>query len=119
MANLNNLSSKINEALRAYASDVRDDIEVAQKKVSKELVKQLKMKSPKGSRGKYQKGWRMKQTSKGWIIHNKTDYQLTHLLEKGHAKVKGGRVPAKVHIRPEEQKTVRDYLQLVEQAIRK
>jgi len=117
MANLGNLSSEINEALRAYNSEVRDELEIAQKKVSKDLVKRLKIGSPDLT-GDYRKGWRMKKTDKGFIIHNKTDYQLTHLLEKGHAKVNGGRVPAKVHIRPEEEKAIRDYLELVEQAIR-
>ena len=47
--------------------------------------------SPKDT-GDYKKGWRIKQDKarKSIIVHNATDYQLTHLLEHGHVKRNGG-----------------------------
>lgn len=68
--------------------------------------------------GKYNKGWKVK-TEKGresihCTIHNSTNYQLTHLLEKGHrmvgrdGRIKGN-VKAYIHIAPVEEKCIKEY----------
>lgn len=64
----------------------------------------LRANSPRKT-GDYAKGWayKIKDTAEGsyhGTVYNKTDYQLTHLLEKGHAKRNGGRVAAIPHIEP-------------------
>lgn len=103
--------------LRNYAADVQDEIEVASKEEAQKLVQELKADSPKKT-GSYKKGWKLKKSGKNkYIVYNKTDYQLTHLLEHGHAKRDGGRVEAKVHIRPAEERAVRNFIDRVEGAI--
>lgn len=86
-----------------------------------EAVEVLHAKSPRKKKngGKYATGWTMKpvQTGhiKGYIVYNATDYQLTHLLEKGHAKRGGGRVRAIPHIRPVEIAVSERVLKKIEQ----
>ena len=55
-------------------------------------------------------------TKKVW---NATDYQLTHLLEFGHADRSGGHVNAQPHIRPTEKKYRNKFIQILERDIRK
>lgn len=117
VANIDDLASQIARELQRYGNLVEEDIKVAQEDVAQELVSTLKEKSPKKT-GSYRKGWRMKRKGNKIIVHNATNYQLTHLLEKGHAKAGGGRVPAKVHIQPAEEKAVEDYLEKIERAVR-
>lgn len=59
----------------------------------------------------------LKKDKKSNKIHNKTDYQLTHLLEKGHAKRNGGRVNPEVHIRPNEERAVKEFESRIKGAI--
>jgi hypothetical protein len=53
-----------------------------------------------------------------WVVHNATHYQLTHLLEHGHAKRGGGRVPGIPHIRLVEEEAIKEYTEAVERVIR-
>lgn len=115
--NINNLAAEINRTLRNYAHGVGEEIEKVAEKVAKEGAQQLKARSPVGVRHRYAKGWKAKKIGKEWVVHN-TEYQLTHLLEKGHAKVGGGRVPAKVHIAPVENEMIDEFVQGVEEEIR-
>ena len=42
-------------------------------------------------------------------IYNKTDYQLTHLLEKSHLTRNGGKTTPQVHIAPVEEQCIREF----------
>ena len=115
----NMLSSEIMKALEGYADDISDIVEKDANEIGKEAVAELKQESPKGATKRYCKGWRVKKDKKGKNIytvkiHNKTDYQLTHLLEFGHATRNGGRTKAQPHIRKVEQ----EYSQKFEQKLR-
>lgn len=116
MANVNNLANEITRALRQYTNEVKEKVDEAGKEVSEDGIRKLESTSPKKT-GKYAKSWRLKKVGTKWVTYNKI-YRLTHLLEKGHAKVNGGRVPAKVHIAPVEQDMIAEYRQKVEEAIR-
>jgi hypothetical protein len=116
MTNIDNLRSEIMEQLKYYANDVRDKVEDAKSESATDLKKSIAQDSPQ-KRPSYAKGWRIKKTPKKLIVHNKTDYQLTHLLEHGHALKDGGRFEGKPHIRPNEERVIRDYLNKIERAI--
>jgi hypothetical protein len=117
VTNLNNLQREIMKQLKYYESDVAAKVEEAKTETAKDLARSLKRDSPKKT-GAYAKGWRIKRTGKKLIVHNKTSYQLTHLLEYGHPKKNGGRVEAQAHIRPNEERAVKEYLDKIEGAIK-
>ncbi len=111
----------INEILNEYSKDIQEGITEKAISVAKKGADELKQTSPKRT-GKYRKGWRVK-TQKGYgyvncTIHNATDYQLTHLLEKPHATRNGGKTKPKVHIAPVEEKCNQEYQREVENVIR-
>lgn len=116
MVHINDLSREIAKQLAIYTREVKEGMEEAKAQSSKNLVKELRQTSPKQT-GDYRKGWRTKKVGNAMVVYNKTDYQLTHLLEKGHVKRGGGRVGAKVHIRPAEEKAIAEFLKEVQKVI--
>lgn len=108
----------INEILGTYSKELDDMLYEEAKEIAKDGVQELKNTSPINQRnttnkGRYKKGWRMElEKGFGYVeaeIHNKTDYQLTHLLEKPHLKRNGGLTIPKVHIAPVEQKCIKEF----------
>ena len=95
------LSQILDDSISTIKKNTDDDFKV----VASASVDALKAKSPHKT-GKYAQGWTYKAINdgglKGYIVYNATSYQLTHLLENGHAKRNGGRVRARRHIQPVE-----------------
>lgn len=111
------LSGEVSKALKEYTTDVVEGIHEMADDLAKEALPKLKGTSPERS-GDYRKGWRRKRESNKVRIHNKTDYQLTHLLEKGYTARNGKRVKPQVHIEPVEQEIIEKAGKLAEQIVR-
>lgn len=104
------ITGQIREMFDEYSVELKRATNNSIDVVAKESVKMLRFSSPKKT-GSYARGWGIKrERGSGGIntvtVHNRTDYQLTHLLEKGHVVINGkgtyGRAPAHPHIAPVE-----------------
>lgn len=114
--------------LENYKEDIEEDIQQVTDEVMKEARQELKQTSPKSDVArdtKYYAGWAIKlKTKKNGkytkVIWNKTNYQLTHLLEFGHVTRNGDkRTKAYPHIRPIEEKYNVKFVDLLEKKIRR
>jgi hypothetical protein len=124
MANvkIDNLADEIMQGLEEYADLATDDLKSAVKKTGNEVKKQIQSAAPKDT-GKYSKSWSVKTTketsnSMEVTVYSRNRYQLTHLLEFGHAKRGGGRVAAKPHIAAAEEAGVTEFEKLIERSLR-
>lgn len=118
------LPDVIKSILEEYADDITRNIPEITERIGKEGVKAVKtearqkFKTQKKKPYRYAKGWRsytehqrMKTTV---IIYNASVPGLPHLLEHGHAKRNGGRVPGKLHIEPVEKNLIEKYEKVIE-----
>jgi len=111
---LEELPSAINKILDEYAGDILSNLPEITERVGKKGVTAVRNSSKSSFNGdKYYKGWRSlsERTRMGAkvTIYNAKLPGLPHLLENGHAKRNGGRVPGKAHIAPVEKKLVDEY----------
>lgn len=102
------LADEIRELLSDYGEVTADILKDAVKKTADEVKKDISENAPKNT-GKYAKSWTVtkvseKSNSIQMVVRSKDRYQLTHLLEKGHAKRGGGRVEGIPHIADAEEK---------------
>lgn len=112
MPSTGSITVQMEKIFEEYSQEVRDVTEMSMDETAKEAVSKLKATSPVGStgnhKGRYARGWRVKKEDKlSCVVHNATDYQLTHLLENGHRVVNQfgefGRTRAIKHIKPVEE----------------
>lgn len=123
------LEKALTEYLENYVEDIEEDVEDTMNAVIKEAKQELVQTSPRSGIArdtKYYKGWAVKNGGRtrkkhyyGKTIWNRTNYQLTHLLEFGHATRNGGRTQAQPHIRKIEEKYGTKFADLLENKIRR
>lgn len=122
-----NLDEAIGSILEEYRDNVTEATRQAVKVVAKTAQQEVKAGSPVArygkKKGRYKKGWAVKEEvvdrlRTDVVIHNRTDYQLTHLLEKGHVLIRGGRkagyIDPRVHIAPAEEHAIKNLEEAIE-----
>lgn len=101
---LDDLSKAVQEELDNYADEVGEAVDNAVLRVAKRCLATIQQNSPARSDAIYQKSWKItkKQARSRLVavIHNRKRWFLVHLLERGHQKSGGGRVPGEPHIAP-------------------
>lgn len=124
--NPDQLQRTIQGMLNQIPQQVDNVIDEASKVVSKEAVNKLKASSPKGKgkkSGRYAKGWSTKKVDNITVVYNRTDYQLTHLLENGHDIVRNGKKVGHFngikHIKPVEEEVQERMVEEVEKGLDK
>lgn len=108
---IDSLSAEVMKGLRKYVDVTTEKVKEATEKAAKTVKDEIKGNAPSNT-GKYSKSWTIKKaketsTSLELVVHSKNRYQLTHLLEFGHAKRGGGRVAARPHIASAEEKAIK------------
>ena len=107
MANTESVTAQMKDLLDEIDKDIQNSAKRNIDRVAKESVQKLRNTSPRKT-GSYAKGWgTKKEGDMDVVVHNRTDYQLTHLLENGHIirNKKGtyGRTRGIKHIAPVEE----------------
>lgn len=107
--------------LDKYADLAADEMKQAVKQAGTAVRKEIQGTAPKNT-GTYAKSWAVKNVRESShalevVVHSKNRYQLAHLLEFGHAKRGGGRVPGRAHIAPAEEKGIRQLEEDIERSL--
>lgn len=120
------LQDAVKDALSEYGDAVLDVLSDAIEKTAEETAEDLKSAgSFKGK--KYRKTWKSEiEINRGGVsatVYNAKNYQLTHLLEFGHAIKSGGRTVGQTrafpHIEAENEKAQKRVLELLEEGVSK
>lgn len=126
---VDNLAKAIEDILIDFQGVTEEACDKGVTETAKTALKELRSAHPAGSGQygswdkSYNKGWKVMQTKtdkryhKKATIHNATDYQLTHLLEKGHALRGGGRARAFPHIAPVAEKCDEELVRTIKKYI--
>lgn len=87
------LDAEIEKILKAAKAKADNELQDILKDVAKTAADVVKKNAPVGHnesrRGKYKNSLSYKKKGSGYVVYSKDQYQLTHLLEFGHA-IAGG-----------------------------
>ena len=119
---IDNMDDVIMKELEKYANLATDDMKDAVKDTAKSIKSDIEGSAPVLT-GRYKKSWKIKKirenaNSLDVLVHSSNRYQLTHLLEFGHAKRGGGRVAGKPHIEPAAEKGEQDLIKAIEEKLK-
>lgn len=126
MADTSSITVQMDKILDSYSREVQEATNKAIDSVAKESASKLRDTSPRKT-GDYAKGWKVKKERgrdgiQTVTVHNKTNYQLTHLLENGHVvrNKKGtyGRTRPIKHIAPVEEWAVDELPREIEERLK-
>lgn len=113
---------QVSKILQEFTEEIQDGIVQDAKDVADEAVAKLKGEKStyKIRTGKYNRGWKQKTTVGARYVHatiHNKEYQLTHLLEYGHATRNGGRTKSFPHIAPVEEFVEKEFTDRVKKTI--
>ncbi len=119
---VDSLSKEVMRELEKYKNVTTEDVKSAVKKTSDFIKKEIKKSAPKNT-GNYSRSWKTKKTretprSLSMTVYTPTGYRISHLLEYGHAKRGGGRVSARVHIKPSEDEGIKRLEKEIKESLR-
>ena len=122
---VSDLANSIAHEIEDYKQDVSDHLKQEIKIIAKECKNEIQQNSPILT-GSYRKGWHDKVAYEGQndvrvVVRNRTDYQLAHLLEYGHAGAGGtakGVAPPHPHIGPAAERAEEKLLKKVKVVVR-
>lgn len=118
---IDEMAEAVNEGLQEYSKLASSEVKRAVRKSAKTVKEKIETGAPSRT-GRYKSSWvatKQEESSQSlqMVVHSKDRYQLSHLLENGHAKRGGGRVAAISHIAPAEQEGVELLQSLIKKAL--
>lgn len=123
MTSIKDFNKALMKQLQTYSKVLGSEVQQVSKEIAQEASKDVKKESPKLT-GDYKKGWGVVQDKNGnYIVRNRTDYGLTHLLENGHVLRDGtgrktGETGAYPHIKPAELEAIKEFEKRIEEIAR-
>ncbi len=119
---IDDLARKVMKGLDEYADVTTEQVKKAVRKAGNTVRREIQENAPKNT-GDYAKSWAVKKVRESshtleLVVHSKNSYQLTHLLEFGHALRNGGRTRAMPHIAPAEEKGIEQLEKTIDRSLR-